>query len=393
MKKGFIHLDWAVAMALFITAIAVLMFYVRYFMYEEQPFSELMNNALVTLNENLEKIAAEEVKVYHFNSYPEIQVSYYPFYFEIKNQSLIAVVNSEQSFPLAFDPSKNSFRALISTNKEAFVVESNNLSTYCPSDVWINNFALGNENMNLTYNATHLLSVEFNSTEFLSKPAELWTSSIVERSIDCTQSMIVFDKLNISVDSFSKRVWFSSLEPSNYTFLLPNFLTHVYINENEYSLASVQQLNQLSNLTSLYNQTLGISFIGNSINISIVNHTNEINVTLFDVKEFEILLHEGNYTLALNESKVFNRTFVKLKPALVLKPLFNQSLSTLQSKTYEQQKELLGIEGLDFNLTISNITLGTKEPLYANIFVRRLPTLFLENNGVVKAIEMVLLVW
>ena len=260
------------------------------------------------------------------------------------------------------------------------VVEVNESVIYPEGDAWITENSLGNGNLEIKYNSTHITEMKYEQNEFLTKPVNLTTTQIIERKSDNTQAKVVFDNLNLSVDSFSPRIWFFS-QPKNITFDL-KFFENCYIGNTIYNCSLLTSITELSNLTALYNASIGIAFIGSNLNVSLENNFNQsIAITLKNAEKFEIYFIEGNYTLAINESKAFNYA-CKLMPYITYNSVSYQKLSSQGIK----------LENFNYRIEIENLTFGEPIPLLTDIYRRELYMLIFKQ-GILNTTKLELWVW
>lgn len=375
--KGSTHLEWILALIIFLSGFILAISYVKASMNIKIPEEKFISDIMENLEQEIEKISVK-TNVYKIIT-PEICVEHYPCEFEIKNMLNFSVLNSTNGKQVAnFENDK--LRTLVNWCDKNKIVEVNESVSPPQGDAWVSSTALGNGDVSITYNSTHILSIKYNSKEFLVKPAKLNTSQILERKSDTTQAKVIFDSLNLSVDSFSPRIWIIS-QPKNLTFNL-TFFQNCYIANTLYDCSSLSSLSKISNLTSLYNSSTGISFIGNNLNVTLVNNGNEsLAINLTNVEKFEIYFQKGSYTLAENESKAFSYSCTLL-PYITYQPISYQKLVS----------QGIELQNVNYRIEIENLVFGDNIPLLANIYRREIPTLIVKD-GVLNTTKMVLWVW
>ncbi len=394
MRKGAIHLDYIIGFMLLLTAIAICMYYVNVLNRPQAPFGDAAALVAFDIRSKLLELCGTTVYIYPAITNTNKYLENYPAMVFFVNESNIIVFDN--TTPLLFDTDDGFTRIIIngSVNKNIEILETNALTPQLTSDVWINTQALGNSMLTVNYTAENITSIMYKTQEFLASSTNLSTSIIRQRWSNITRSKVLFDGLNLSVDAYAPRIWMEMNASRNLTFKLRPFLTSFYIGGNEYSFDTTADINSLSNLTSLYNSTLGISFIGNNLNITVKNGTNERIVEIYDVNKLELFVHEGSYSLAENESAVFDKNLVKIVAPLVYEAVKNGSLAELAQQSYQEQRALFEIEDMNFKARIGNITIGMQEvPLTTNVYVRTLPLFVLYNNGTVSKENMIVWVW
>jgi hypothetical protein len=390
--RGTSAIDWAAGFIIFLFALTTALFYMRYISHEKVPFEEVMEEALSRLEDGIYENCGTKILIYRINMDKNVSVSYYPFVTGLQNTSMIAVTNSLGVLPFAKE--NEVIRFLANTTSIPIIVESDEIVKNTQiTDVWISDDALGNGKIMVNYSVSNLTQITY-STGFLTRATDLFTSLITLRKKDATQSTVIYNNLNLSVDAFSGRIWIKSESKRNLTFYLKPFLSNFYIGNASYSFKTTSYVNELSNLTSLFNNTLAISFIGTSLNVSVENGTNERIVKIYDVDALEIYLHEGNYSNAINESLMFGKNVVEIATPIKLVAITNQSLFAFSQKSYKEQKNLLDLKDMEFMAEVENITIGQAElPLLANIHVKVLPIIFLTDDGMLKRVNMTVWLW
>jgi len=375
--KGSAHLDWVLGLIIFLFGFILAISYVKQSMSIEFPKEKIIASALEELEKELEKISIK-VNVYKVAT-PEICVQNYPCEFKVKNLTNISVLNSTNNLQLVSYENGN-LRMLVNWCERIKVVEVNESVIYPEGDAWITENSLGNGDLNITYNSTHIIEMKYKQKEFLIEPVNLTTTEIKKRKSDSTQAKVVFDNLNLSVDSFSPRIWFFS-QPKNITLNL-KFFEKCYIGNTLYNCSSLTSIAKLSNLTALYNSSIGIAFIGNNLNVSLENNFNQsIAIALENVEKFEIYFIKGNYTLAINESKAFNYA-CKLMPYITYNPISYQKLSS----------QGISLENFNYRIEIENLTFGEPIPLLTDIYRKELYMLIF-NQGILNTTKLELWVW
>lgn len=375
--KGSTHLDWILALIIFLSGFILAITYAKESMSIEIPEEKFVSSALEALETEIEKISTK-VNVYKLIT-PDICVKKYPCEFKIKTMLNVSVLNSTDEMQLvSFE--NGTLRVLIDWCEKIKIIEVNESVLYPEGDAWIASNAVGNDNVNITYNSSYITGLKYKLNEFLTQPVNLTTTQVIERKSDNTQAKVIFDTLNLSVDSFSPRIWFFS-KPKNITFNL-KFFENCYIGNVLYNCSLLTNITTLSNLTALYNTSIGISFIGNNLNVTLTNNGNEsIAITLRNAEKFEIYFHEGGYTLAQNESKAFSNKCTLL-PYITYTPISYQKLASQ------------GIELADINyrIEIENLIFGYNIPLLTNIYKREIPILIIKD-GILNTTTLSVWIW
>lgn len=364
--KGSSHIDWIISFVIFLSGLIIAITYMNYLSKPKIPEEKIIASALIEVNEEIENLEIP-VNVYKLRTL-KICVRKYPCELTLQNMKNISVMNNKNE-KRVFYYKNPSLRTLVDWCEENKILESNESAVLVSGDAWVTQTSAGNTYVEITYNSTHLTSMKYNANEFLVKATNLSTSQILSRKSDATRSEVIFDTVNITIDSFSPRIWFD-LSGKNINFTLKYF-QNCYIANTLYDCSNINTIQTTSNLTSLYNDTLGISFIGNNLNISVINENNQsIVIEIKNPVKFEIFFHDGNYSLAQNESKAFFEN-CEISPYLTLYPLSYRKL----------QSYGLNISvNFNYRIEIENLTYGKNIPLVGNIFRREIPYLMFRNG-------------
>ncbi len=375
--KASTHLDWIIALIIFLTGFILAVTYAKASMNVKIPEEKIIASALEELDSKLSNVSVE-VNVYKLLT-PNICVKNYPCEFKITEMNNVSVLNSTGDRQLVVFEN-GTLRTILNWCNNFKVIEINESVIYPNGNAWITDSSMGNDQVNISYNSTHITSLKYKTTEFLSEATGLGTTQILERNSDSTQAEVVFDTLNLSVDSFSPRVWIAT-QPKTLNFSL-KFFQNCYIGNSLYDCTSINSIEKISNLTSLYNTSVGISFIGNNLDTTITNLNNaSILLSIKGLKKLEIYFHSGDYTLAENESKAFNLNCTLL-PYITYKPISSEKLSS----------KGISLEKFNYRIEVENLSFGSSIPLLTNIYRRDIPLLIVKN-GILNTTTLSVWIW
>ncbi|MCK5594335.1 MAG: hypothetical protein KAI18_03770, partial [Candidatus Aenigmarchaeota archaeon] len=182
---------------------------------------------------------------------------------------------------------------------------------------------------------------------------------------------------------------------SNHTFsptiYIPKTFSDYYNGTTSTITTSGLQFTGTIDLLDLYS-TEGISIIGNNLEISLYNNT-YIEIRLTDVTDFEIYLHDGDYTGALLERD----TYLNPPTPLLLIPetktgISLDQLSTLNQTSYQDLKIQFS-KGTEFHVDIYNYTLGPDAPTDTDVFGMKYPVSILDRFAKTDMTTIDILLW
>ncbi len=370
------HMDWIIGFVIFLVAFTIAVNYARISLSKIIPEEEIVKKAVL----EIEKILKENkipMKMYEIE-FVNYTLKNYPCEVFISNPENISVVENLYT-PKVFEKENNKTRFLADWPGDVMVLESCVKVNSSEGDAKATSSSLSNSNISVYFNSTHILDMVFKGSSWLREASYLDTAQILENKTSPTKALVKFDNANITLDSFSTRIWiFGNAQEINFTI---NFTEFCYLNESVYACAELSTTSTSSPMISFYNSSSGISFIGNGDKFieNIENETLRINFK--NLTKLEIFFQEGNYTLAVNESKAFFEN-CKIKPYLTVPVLLDEKLNNLN----------FSLSNVKYRIEILNHSYGENIPLFANVYRTLIPVLIYQN-GIINRTYAEVWIW
>ncbi len=365
--KGSSHLDWIAGFVIFLAGLVVAVEYAKTAAAPALPEEESVDKCLLEMLRELRE-HEREAKIYRVK-FVNSTLKNYPCEIEIPGAKNISVVENLH-FKKPVEKNGNRIAFLADWPGRVEILESELGASVPEGDAGANSSFLWNDNLTLSFNSTHMLRIIFKNSSWLRKPANMNTSSLLRTKTSPVKAVAMFDNANMSVDSFSSRAWIFG-SGQNVTFVI-NFTEFCYLNETAHLCRELSSSYSPSRLVSFYNSSQGISFISESEKL-VENVNNEsIAVTVFNLTRLEIFFHEGNYSLALNESDAFSKK-CEIKPYLSLNFL---PYSALDKLSFE-------VKDFRYRVEILNRTYGDNLPSFSSVYKRYIP-LLIYSDGILN---------
>lgn len=220
-----------------------------------------------------------------------------------------------------------------------------------------------NSMINVIFTPSGISNLELNDSELLEAGIDILTASAPNITVYPTIAKIdyaegVFLKM---YSTLSKIVVKSNHSFNPVLYLNSSFMNFYNGTANIFS-GSGEQYNAIQNMTDIYSGTSGVAIIGRDLNISVYN-TSYREIRLYNVTEFEIYVHSGNYTNAITEKDMYlnpPQSLIGLPSAL--KGISQEQLEELATLPYSEIKNRFG-EGVDFNISVENTTESVGKPI------------------------------
>ena len=382
LMKGSVHLDWVIALIVFFTSVIVAYLYASSYV-RTTPTS--MDEATVQLTTEIYRQVMEKsgigVKEYTARFPTSHCSTNYPCTLKMKTSMNVSVIDQDSN-KLLFDFDGSKIRLLLNTCEKANILILNSSVSVVGGDAWINTNSLGNTNISVNYNTTHIIQIYYNSIPLLKLPAYLSTTTISARESKNTESKVIYDSANLSVDSNSTRIWLSFSQPTTVNFTLPLY-DYCYIDNTLYSCSSITTISTVTNLTTFYNSTAGISFIGKNLNVTINNTGYELILEIKNATLIEMLLHKNSIDAAKNESNlIFEECQIGMGNYFKAVDKYKlEGLSSIELNT-----------NFNYRAEIDNVSFGKTVPLTRNVYRRDMP-LIVVDDGSLNTSTLTVWVW
>ncbi|MBW6462264.1 MAG: hypothetical protein K0B07_04420 [DPANN group archaeon] len=401
MRKGYFSLDMVVGFVIFMLVFITAIYYIGYILRPELNSNQI-NNAGADFARLIENNLSWEVylvpivltsqnttqTVIETTFYPDDDIDLNSIVVEDENQTEInsSFVNNTIIFNTKIIKGQNNFYLIYTkdTNLEKRIYSTNLTQT-------ANNIT--NSIINTTFISTGISQINFKGTDFLETPGiNLTTSTILTITSVPHRSKVTYPLgITAKIYSNSSKIIIESNHTFSPTIYLPKSFSNYYNGTQNTITTSGLQFTGTIDLLDLYS-TEGIAIIGNNLNISLYNNT-YLEVTLTDVTNFEIYLHNGDYTNALLERD----TYLTPQTTLLLIPesktgVSIDSLSILNQTSYQDLKIKFS-KGTEFHVEIDNYTLGPDAPLDTDVFGMKYPVSILDRFAKTNITTIDILLW
>lgn len=412
VKKGLAHVDWIVAILLFLAGVSTVFF--------SLSSSSLRANTNDITKEASIELANEISGKITWSLYKESIVVKalsdleWPIELNLRltddlDMNSVIVVNETGFFTATdYDQSemKVIFDSIIGNEKTAYVVYGKNTSLE-----------------KIQFNSS--LSVSETQDSFIFKTAKIngtitttgisdikWNNNLVFETVDLNiasakpanktfQAMakFLYDDANASIYHNSSKILVQKNLPETITFTTDTALADKYYNGTiiDMPLQNDGTIDSGTYSWIDFHKTNGngFSIIGKNMSVTVTKSGTDITATISNVKEFEIFGHTGDYANAEGEKD----NFLQKPRLIIMNPVKLMGISTsnadsLRLLEYNTLKNGLNTN-LNFNYSISSlgIELGTKIPVDRTVVVQRTPTVYLDRYGNIQEIEARLAVW
>ncbi len=378
-----------ISLVIFLLIVSISFYYLSYMSRPPEPITAVLKTAAFDFAEQIEENISWSIYTMPIfiesgnDSKTVIEKKFYPES-DVDLNSIIVEDENLSEINSSFDDNTIIFTPTIKTGKNNYyLIYTKNTALAAreyttdlnAAGTWINNSL-----MNVSIATTGISKIEFNSVSILKGiGANLTTSSVPDLTSSAVRAKRAYDN-GIAVKLYNNNS--KIIVTSNHTFDPIIYITKTFTSQYNGSANSITssglQFNSIIDFIDVYGGGEGIAVIGNSMNVSLYNNTyNEIRI--YNVTEFEIYLHEGTYANALLEKDMYlNPPDIVLLMPEEVSGISVDSLSTLGNTDYETIKETFA-EGIDFNLTIYNTSIGIERPIDVTVITIKYPVLVVDR--------------
>ncbi|NOR85363.1 hypothetical protein GQ473_04540 [archaeon] len=402
MKKAFFSFDMIVSLVIFVMAIAASFSFLSYISTPKDTFVDTIKSSADDLAEKIKENASWSVyrMPILINSPNTTNATIEKiFYYDSNTDTDSIIIENENLSEINSDFSNNTviFSPLLTAGQNLFYLiytKNTNLTkrTYSTdlntSDIWVNNSL-----MNVSFSTTGLTNIEFGGSQIIGgSGVTLETTTTPTLELGKIRAKKTYDNgIDVKIYNNNSKI----IVVSNHTINPIIYVSKSYTNQYNGSVNSITtsglQFNSIVNMVDVYGSS-GIAVIGNNLNVSLYNNTyNEIRI--YNTTNFEIYIHDGTYTNALVECDMYvnppNTTF--LIPQDVTGISYD-SVSLLNTSTYSTLKNYF-YSSVNFNMTVSNFSIGTKRPKIVDVIVIKYPISVVDRFSKINQSQFDLAVW
>ena len=404
MKKAQVTIDMVVAMMIFVSMIAGAFYYMFYLANPKQPFDVTLRDQGFLLSQKL----GENVSwtVYRAPVWIDSDASA-PWNFELLfvpdvavDQNSIAILDANLSeIPSAFSQNYTVWVSNITSGRNTFYLSYTKNTTLSlrshSTDLASSGLSANNSEINVTFTSSGISSLLLDGSEMLGNGIDLGTSGTPSAAANFVRAKFSYpDGVYASVYQNLSKIKITSNHSINPVIYLKPGLANYY-NGTAYSFsASGQMFNSIRNSTDIYSASGGVSVIGRNMNVSIYNTTYR-EIRLYNVTEFEIFAHSGNYVQALDEEALY----LGVQPTILgiprgLRGVSVENLDSLAGVAYADVKARFGGTS-NFNLTIENTSasVGKKIPEDISVVIVKAPVAVVGRLGNITETYFSVAVW
>lgn len=386
--KAQVTADMAIALVIFVTMVSVAFYYMSYLSKPKQPFEATIQAQGFSIAEALSKnvswtIYKSPVLVTSNNASFAAFEPYFRPGSGVDITSIAVLDSNSNSIPFGFSENTLVWTANITSGKNLFYITySKNTSLPALSystDLNSAGLSVNNSLIRVLFSSAGISSIIFDGTEIAPGGIALGTSGVLENNALPTRAKLNYPN-GVSAKIYNNKS--KILIQSNTSFnavlnLSAAFISYYNGTANAFSSGG-EQFNSILNFTDVYSSSRGVSVIGDNINISIAN-TSYREVRLYNVTEFEIYLHSGDYSTALVEKDMYlNPPSIIIGLPLQLSGVSTDKIDSLSATPYSSLKSALS-GSVNFNLTLEgmNKSLGKPMPSDRDVMVVRYPAMIL----------------
>ena len=401
MRKGYFSLDMVIGFVIFMLVFITALFYIGYILRPELNSNQINNAGLdfaKIIEDNMSwSVYMVPILITSQNTtrttiettfYPDNDIDLNSILVEDENQTEInsSFVNNTIIFNTKIDKGQNHFYLIYTKDTD---LEQRIYSTDLSSTAT----EVTNNLINTTFASTGISQINFNGTDFLdSIGINLTTNATPTITTVPHRSEVTYSSgITAKIYSNSSKIIIESNHTFSPTIYIPKTFSDYYNGTTSTITTSGLQFTGTIDLLDLYS-TEGISIIGNNLEISLYNNT-YIEIRLTDVTDFEIYLHDGDYTGALLERD----TYLNPPTPLLLIPetktgISLDQLSTLNQTSYQDLKIQFS-KGTEFHVDIYNYTLGPDAPTDTDVFGMKYPVSILDRFAKTDMTTIDILLW
>ncbi|MDY6776731.1 MAG: hypothetical protein SVQ76_01335, partial [Candidatus Nanohaloarchaea archaeon] len=266
-----------------------------------------------------------------------------------------------------------------------------------------------NDHVNITFNSQGIEDASFEGHPVVTW-SDLGASSTPEVDLGTLRANVSYADADVKrflVYEGSGRVrfreWFSGSE--DWDMNLSQGFDEMYASD----LGSTRQLDTTGTIYSgttdwldVHNSTLGLSLIGDNLDVNVTRSSTsgpvELDVDFSDSggrKDILLVFHDGNHTESRPDYEEFlDPLEVTVGVSKSLEGVWKERAEELEKLGYDELGELLGIEGLDYNVSVGNFfDAGRRVDTDTTVSVESFPLSVVGRRGNVSAEDMVIRVW
>lgn len=401
MRKGYFSLDMVIGFVIFIMVFTTAIFYIGVILRPGSNADQL-NNAGIEFAKIIEKDMSWTVYMVPIlltsqnTTQTPLEIPFYPddntdtnsLIIEDKNQIEInsSFVNNTIIFNSEIDKGQNDFYLIYTkdTGLEKRIYSTDLISTATK---------VTNNLINTTFAPTGITQINFKTTDILSDIGINFTTTILPTitSVSHRTEITYPSGITAKIYSNSSKIIMTSNHTFSPTIYLPKTFSNYYNGTQNTITTSGLQFTETTDFLDLYS-TEGIAIIGDNLNIALSNNT-YIEIQLTDVTDFEIYLHDGDYTNSLTEKD----TYLTPPTTLLLLPetktgISLDQLSTINQTSYQDLKTQFS-KGTDFSVNIYNYSLGTEAPTTTDVFGMKYPVSIIDRFARIDNTTINILLW
>lgn len=369
-SKGSTQIDWILGILFFITIIIISLYYIAYLSRTSQPYESPLKSQLTDISRTVEQELSWDVY-----RVPLIVTSPYPF--ENYPLSIDYEINTETAnATYIFDDSGNIQNTEVDTNKSKitwlthlhegknrfylyYIINSSlRSSENGTSDISIVGKTIANTYVSAEFDNSSITSLTFNGIGFVSGGIMLGASNEPLITNTSVRGVATYpENISISVFINSTRILIHSENPNNFTLHIDSYLTSFYADGSSYLFNGTNTFRGVTGFVDLYNNT-GIAMIGTNLNISINDSGTARDIYLYNETDFELYLHDGDYSNAINESAAYPgpETLVGLPERI--SGIREDKITELEKLYYEELAERIQIDNLGVLIRVENTDAG-----------------------------------
>ena len=368
--KGSTQIDWILGILFFITIIIISLYYIAYLSRTTQPYESPLKSQLTDISMTVEQELSWDVyrvpltvtSAYLLENYP-LSIDYeintdtanttYIFDDSGNIQNTEVDTNRSKITWLAhLDEGKNRYYLLYITNSGMPSAEN------ATNDITVDGKIIANTFISAEFDNYSISSLIFNGNEFVDGGIILNTSTEPLMVNNSVRGLTTYtENISISLFTNSTRIRIHSEKPDDFVFHLDNYLTRYYADGSDYPFNGTNNFTGTADFVDLYDST-GISIIGKSMNIAINDSASSRDIYLYNETDFEIYLHEGDYTAAINESAAYPGPEITVGLPEKITGIREDRITELERLYYEELAEKLQIDDLGVLIVVENVTDG-----------------------------------
>lgn len=268
------------------------------------------------------------------------------------------------------------------------------LQTTGSSTFMLNPLRVRNSAIDAIFSKAGIANITYGGSSMLGNGTYLLTSSTPVIGLYPTIAIITYPEgVYLKVYSnLSKIMVYSNHSFNPVLYLRPDFTNFYNGTANTFS-GSGQQFNSIQNMTDVYSASNGVAVIGRNLNVSVYN-TSYKEIRLYNVTDFEIYLHSGDYTSAINERNIY------LNPAPVifgvpqeLRGVSWERFQAMSALSQDALKAGMDISGVGFQVLFNETENYADIPDDRGVLIVKHPVSVLDRFGGVERTYLGVAVW